>query len=81
VAEKGKTEFKNLEVLEVIAPCDLFVYKVRYVRKPQPIILYDSTPGLTINGRDFRTECELPEMLHRTILDVAVKLAAAAYKQ
>lgn len=81
VSKKGESEFKNMEVLEVIAPCDLFVYKIRYIRKPQPIILYDSTPGLTINGRYSKTKCELPEMLHRTILDTAVKLAALAYKQ
>lgn len=81
VAKIGESKFENKEVLEVIAPYNLFIYKLRYIRKPQPIILYDSTPGLTINGKDSRTECELPEMLHRTILDAAVKLAALAYKQ
>lgn len=67
--------------LEIISVYDDYIYKVRYIRKPKPIILYDKQEGLTINGVDSRTECELPDIIHRTILDVAVKLATAAYKQ
>lgn len=68
------------EVLEVITSYDLFVYKIRYIRKPKPIILYNEE-SLTINGQDSKSGCELPEILHRTILEAAVKLAALTYKQ
>lgn len=61
---------------------NLSKYKIRYVRRPKPIILtnlnsvYD---GLTINGEDEVTECELNPIVHRAILDRAVELAKAAY--
>jgi hypothetical protein len=69
------------EILEVIAAQELFIYKIRYIRKPKPIVLYNS-PGLTINDLyDTPTDSELPESLHRVILEMAVKNAATIYKQ
>jgi hypothetical protein len=68
------------DMLEIISTYPSYSYKVRYLRRPQPIILYDE-PGLTIEGRDSRTECELPPMVHRLILDRAVQMAVAVYKQ
>lgn len=55
-------------------------YTVRYVRKPNPIILTDiSDLDVTIDGIDVSTECELNPLIHREILDRAVELAKAAY--
>lgn len=61
---------------------NLSQYKIRYVRRPQPIVLTDLTSvydGLTINGKHEVTECELNPIVHRAILDRAVELAKAAY--
>lgn len=53
-------------------------YLVRYVRKPRPIILED-LEGVTINGEDKESYCELDSSLHQEILQRAVELAKAAY--
>lgn len=66
--------------LEIISTYPDYLYQIRYIRKPAPIILYNE-PGLTIDGVDVVTQCELDPVLHRTILDRAVQLAALAYKQ
>lgn len=55
-------------------------YRIRYVRRPNPIILVDltGTPnGLTINGKR-SSECELHPILHNDILTLAVRLALAS---
>jgi hypothetical protein len=70
-------------VSEIIAKTGSVVadYKVRYVKRPQPIILTDLTnSGLSINGDTAITECELNAIIHREILDRAVELALASYK-
>ena len=72
--------FNTEDMLEVVSTYPDYIYKVRYMRKPKPIVLYDQE-GLTINGVCHRTECELDSSLHRKILDRAVQLAALAYKQ
>lgn len=60
-------------------------YLIRYLRKPQPIILFDDPGGLTVNGHDsiidYNNPCELPQPLHRLILETAVKMALETYKQ
>lgn len=66
--------------LEIISIYPDYFYQVRYIRKPQPILLYTES-GLTINSKDAENPCELDSTLHRTILDRAVALATAAYKQ
>ena len=61
---------------------NLSQYKIRYVRRPNPIILVNLTNvynGLTINGESIVTPCELNPIIHRAILDRAVELAKAAY--
>lgn len=68
------------DILEIISLSAEYIYQVRYVRKPRPIVIY-SEPGLTIEGVDTVTNCELPSMLHRAILDRAVQMAVAVYKQ
>ena len=55
-------------------------YTVRYLRRPEPIILEPLDQyGVTINGTDNMTGCELNEVLHRPILLKAVQLAKMAW--
>lgn len=63
----------------VIGPSDTLVrYTIRYIRRPQPIIISD-LDGLTIEGKGSKTECELDPILHEEILQRAVELAKAAW--
>lgn len=56
-------------------------YYLRYIRIPKPIILTDlRSEGLSIRGYNTESECELPEMMHREILQRAVELAKASYE-
>jgi len=55
-------------------------YKIRYVRKPNPIILVDlTTQGLEIDGENTVMPCELPEGVHHEIVQRAAELATAIY--
>lgn len=59
------------------------VYKMRYIKTPKPIILAnlsDTQEGLSINGYNTVTECELPLNTHQEILQRAVELAKASYQ-
>lgn len=58
-------------------------YKIRYIKTPKPIILVnlsDIQEGLSINGYNTVTECELPPNTHQEILQRAVELAKASYQ-
>lgn len=61
--------------VELISKYSIDNYEVRYLAKPDPIILTDLPDGLTINGLDKETECKLNSNLHRPILETAVTLA------
>ena len=57
-------------------------YKIRYVRRPKPIILAnlaDEYFNVSIDGRTAITECELDPIIHPEILQRAVELAKSAY--
>lgn len=58
-------------------------YKLRYVKKPQPIVLVDlsnySTEQLSIEGVSVKTECELNPIMHEELLQRAVELAKIAW--
>lgn len=59
-----------------------FTYNIRYVRQPRPIILVDLNnvqEGLSIDGYNEVSECELPRDTHDEILTRAVELAKAHY--
>lgn len=63
----------------VVGPSDtLTKYTIRYVRRPNPIIV-SNLDGLTIEGKDATTECELDPILHEEILQRAVELAKVAW--
>ena len=65
----------------IAGPSDTITkYVARYVRRPKPIILINLSPeGLSIDGRNEVTECELDPIIHQDILQRAVELAKAAY--
>lgn len=58
----------------------LKTYGIRYLKRPNPIVLVDLTGSdLSINSKREVTNCELDEILHPEILQRAVELAKAAY--
>lgn len=62
-------------IVEIISKYNIDKYLVRYLSKPSPIILTDFTDSLSINGEKIKTDCNLNPVLHRSILERAVKLA------
>ena len=63
------------KVVEIISKYNVESYLVRYLSRPAPIILTDLTDNLSINDISVKTECELNPVIHRAILERAVKLA------
>ena len=61
--------------VDIISNDAIEMYYIRYIKKPNPIILIDLEDDLSINGISEESECELDSSLHRTILDRAVALA------
>lgn len=72
---------KNGAVFDlVVGPTDrIEAYHIRYVKKPQAIILTNLDEDLTIGGKSKAQPCELDPILHQEILQRAVELAKAAY--
>ena len=60
----------NLEARESI-----LYYRIRYVRRPCPIVLVDLPNGLNIDGYTRVQECEVNPILHPEILQKAVEIA------
>lgn len=54
------------------------IYKVRYIRRPRPIILEDLPDDLEIDGRSLETPCELNPVIHMDILERAFQLAVTS---
>lgn len=63
----------------VIAEGDTLDYKIRYIRRPKPIVLQDfsqdTTDNVSIDNVKVKTECELNPIIHMDILNKAVELA------
>lgn len=78
---RGVTKYKALrldsgnDIVEIIAEYSIDKYLIRYLGKPEPIILEDLPDGLTIEGVNTANECKLDSTLHKTILDRAVLMA------
>lgn len=73
---------QNMPLIELIGkfPMAGYVYKMRYVRKPAPIILEDLHQyNVSIDGWQYPSDCELPAEMHREILERAVTLAKIAW--
>ena len=49
-------------------------YKMRYVRRPNPIVLTDMPDNLSIEGFDKETPCELNPIMHPEIVQKAVDI-------
>lgn len=64
--------------VELVSKYNIKEYFIRYIRKPKPIILESLPNNLTINGSSNKTECELDNTLHNTILSRAVVAALQA---
>lgn len=69
-----RLDISNNEV-ELISKYNIKDYTIRYIAKPNPIILTNLPDDLKINGVSNITECKLNSALHRRILDEAVRLA------
>ena len=78
---RGANERKALrldlsnKVVEIVSKYNVESYLVRYLSRPAPIILTNLTDDLSINDISIKTECELNPVIHRAILERAVKLA------
>lgn len=64
---------------ELISDNEIGKYTVRYIKKPEPIILVDLEDGLTIEGESNAKTCKLNEHLHQAILEEAVRRAKAVW--
>lgn len=53
------------------------IYRIRYIRRPQPIILETLPNNLEIDGQSVASSCELNPIIHMDILNKAVELAIA----
>lgn len=60
--------------IELISQYNIDKYIIRYLSKPTPIILID-LEDLSIDNSTNKTECSLNPILHRHILDRAIRLA------
>lgn len=72
----------NSEIIPIegsISPTNTVTYKVRFIRRPRPIVLQDFSADITddisIDGVKVKTECELNPVIHMEILYKAVELA------
>ena len=65
---------------ELISKYRIESYLIRYLSKPEPIILEDlSSYRVTINGKTEVTECKLNPAVHRILLNRAVQLAKSMW--
>lgn len=62
-------------MVELISDEDIRSYLVRYMSRPEPIILLDLPEELSINNVNVKTECKLNPGIHRMILEMAVNMA------
>lgn len=78
---RGPTKYKVIRLdpgdnlVELISKYKIGTYLLRYLSRPNPIILEDLPNELTVNGENKERECELNPILHDTILTRAVQLA------
>lgn len=75
----GANNYGNTPYSELISKYPIVSYTVRYLKKPDPIILTNLSDGLTINGQSTAMTCKFPEALHQAILAEAVRMAKAMW--
>lgn len=74
----GAEGYEQVLYSELISDYPIADYIVRYICRPEPIILEDLVL-LSIDGKQNAQTCLLPESLHQTILAEAVRLAKASW--
>lgn len=78
---RGPTKYKAIRLdsgnktVELVLKYAIKEYLIKYLSKPEPIILETLPNGLTIEGASEQTECKLNSILHHTILERAVQMA------
>lgn len=78
---RGPTRYKALRLdygnheVEIISKYKVGKYLIKYVEQPSPIVLENLPDDLSINGVSVQTECTLHPLLHRKILEMAVREA------
>lgn len=65
-------------ITELVSKHPIGSYLIRYVSKPNPIVLEDLPEGLSVDGETEKHECELNPMVHQQILERAVALAISS---
>ena len=64
-----------------LAKYTVWNYIIRYVKKPNPIVLDNFDSKYSIEGVHVKTQCELNEAVHDAILQRAVELAKVAWEE
>lgn len=73
--------------VEIVSFANLSRYNIRYVKYPDPIIVdnLQTAPdvgglGLTIQGKTAKATCQLAELAHREVINLAVENAVLDYR-
>ena len=66
--------------VELISNYEIFTYTVRYLSRPEPIILKELPQGLTIGGKSSPQTCLLNTAIHKAILSKAVLIAKSSWE-
>ena len=82
------SNISNRRVVEIITPFTVNKYMMRYLERPNPIILgnFEDDPetegrNLTIDGENTLTQIQLNDETHRDILKMAVEIAIQRYRE
>lgn len=71
--------FSTTNIVELISNYKIDYYLLKYLSQPTPIVLETMDGGATINNVAIRTECSLHQILHISILKMAVDMAKVVY--
>ena len=66
--------------VELISNYEIYSYTIRYLSRPEPIILVQLPQGLTIGGKASPQTCLLNTAIHRAILSKAVLIAKSSWE-
>ena len=66
--------------VELISNYEIHSYTVRYLSRPEPIILSNLPQGLTIGGKSSAQTCLLNTAIHKAILSKAVLIAKSSWE-